>query len=940
MPSPFAVADKVAGLQIDNSLPMKGTHIVGIDARDKGTPDDWVPRHPELIRLTGRHPFNCEPPVALLRQQGFITDTSLHYVRNHGAVPKTTWESHRVLVDGLVNSPTSFSMADITTKFDSIAFPATLMCVGNRRKEMNMVKQSIGFNWGSAALATNYWTGVRLSDVLQACGVKSRKQGARHVWFAGPPGELPKGDDGSYGTSFPLEYVMNEANDVILAYKQNAQLLHPDHGFPIRLIVPGYIGGRMIKWITHIHVSSEPSTNYYHYYDNKILPPHVDADLAMKEGWWLRQDYMLLEYNIQSTIWTPNHNDVLPLNGSTPATYTIKGYALSGGGRPITRVEVSFDNAESWLLGKITHPGYQNDYEKLWTWVFWELEVPVTKLLGSAEMMCRAWDLSTNTQPDKLTWSLMGQGNNCCFRVKIWPTQLADGTFALAFEHPTQAGSTPGGWMTRPNGSTQPPPELMRPVAFSTTTTTTTTTTSQNQNGLQNGVQIHITSAPAASPTPSPAAVPSVPPQPNLLRPSGFVSSQIAGTTSGVPTLTMDEVARHDKESDCWIVVKGNVYDCTPFLSEHPGGAQSIVINAGTDSTEDFEAVHSSRAWEMLDKYLVGPLGGPMPSKYLEGTTIPPPTEPTPSNSNSNRDANSHLNLNSNLNSNSNPSVDPAQQARTPPATTTTTSLEVTLKPKTKVALHLQEKLALSHDVVRLRFALPTPDHILGLPNGQHVLLSATVGGKPVMRAYTPTTADDVRGHVDFVIKVYKPNVHPKFPAGGVFSQHLGSLEVGQTVDFKGPIGHVVYKGRGLFVLDGKVERVAREVGMICGGSGITPMFQVAKAMLADPEDHTRIHLLYANQTEADILLRPDLDRLCKEYPERFQVWYTLDRPPQDWAYSSGFICQDMLEAHMPRSGAEGGSMVLMCGPPPMINFACVPNLQKLGFTEQQYLAF
>ena len=148
----------------------------------RSTPDEWVPRHPSLVRLTGRHPFNCEPPLKDLMGAGFITPSSLHYVRNHGAVPKCSWATHTLTVDGLVDKPTTFTMDDLLA-MPAREIPITLVCAGNRRKEENLTAQTIGFNWGAAGHGCSVWKGVLLRDVLLACGVKGPKEGARHVCF-------------------------------------------------------------------------------------------------------------------------------------------------------------------------------------------------------------------------------------------------------------------------------------------------------------------------------------------------------------------------------------------------------------------------------------------------------------------------------------------------------------------------------------------------------------------------------------------------------------------------------------------------------------------------------------------------------------------------------------------------------------------------------------
>ncbi|MQL41616.1 sulfite oxidase, partial [Escherichia coli] len=107
------------------------------------------------------------------------------YVRNHGPVPRARWDDWTVEVTGLVNRPARFTMDQLTREFPSREFPVTLVCAGNRRKEQNMVKQSIGFNWGAAAVSTSVWKGVPLCSVLKRCGIYKRTQGALHVCFEG-----------------------------------------------------------------------------------------------------------------------------------------------------------------------------------------------------------------------------------------------------------------------------------------------------------------------------------------------------------------------------------------------------------------------------------------------------------------------------------------------------------------------------------------------------------------------------------------------------------------------------------------------------------------------------------------------------------------------------------------------------------------------------------
>jgi len=267
---------------------------------------------------------------------------------------------------------------------------------------------------------------------------------------------------------------------------------------------------------------------------------------------------------------------------------------------------------------------------------------------------------------------------------------------------------------------------------------------------------------------------------------------------------------------------------------------------------------------------------------------------------------------------------------------------KIALNPQQKIPFKLIEKHIISHDTRRFRFALQTPEHVLGLPVGKHMYLSAHIDGKLVIRPYTPVTSDDELGYFDLVIKVYFKNVHPKFPEGGKMSQHLESMEIGDTIDVRGPSGHYTYKGQGVFEVEEnrKEKKIMRckKIGMIAGGTGITPMLQVVNDILKHPEDKTEVSLLFANQTEEDILLREEIEEMVEENPGRLHVWYTLDRAQENWSYSSGFVNEEMIKEHLPKSDEH--SVILMCGPPPMIKFACIPNLEKLGFKPDQYFSF
>ena len=261
--------------------------------------------------------------------------------------------------------------------------------------------------------------------------------------------------------------------------------------------------------------------------------------------------------------------------------------------------------------------------------------------------------------------------------------------------------------------------------------------------------------------------------------------------------------------------------------------------------------------------------------------------------------------------------------------------LTALVDPQNPISVRLIQKDKISHDTRRFRFALPGPEHTLGLPLGKHIYLSGTVGGTLVSRPYTPTSLHDQKGFFELVIKVYFAGVHPKFPDGGKMSQYLEQLSVGDTVNVKGPRGKLTYRGRGVLAITdplGRNERVVTvtRLGMIAGGTGITPMYQIIQAVFRDKSDTTQISLLFANQTEEDILIREELEVFSREYPDRFNLWYTLDRPSDAWGFSKGFVNDEMIRERLPAPG--DATMVLLCGPPPMVEYACRPNLEKVGF--------
>ncbi|KAG7949012.1 hypothetical protein I3843_13G038700 [Carya illinoinensis] len=230
----------------------------------------------------------------------------------------------------------------------------------------------------------------------------------------------------------------------------------------------------------------------------------------------------------------------------------------------------------------------------------------------------------------------------------------------------------------------------------------------------------------------------------------------------------------------------------------------------------------------------------------------------------------------------------------------------------------LVKKTQLSQNTARFRFSLPTPTSVLGLPVGQHIICRGKDNqGEEVTRPYTPITLDSNVGYFELVVKMY-----PK----GKMSHHFRELKEGDYLSVKGPKGRFKYK-----------PGQARAFGMLAGGSGITPMFQLIRAILENPKDKTNVHLMYANVTLDDILLKEELDAFARNFPNRFKVFYVLNQPPVPWNGGVGFITKEMIQTHCPAPAPD--VQILRCGPPAM-NKAMKAHLDALEYTSDMQFEF
>ncbi|KAH9947042.1 hypothetical protein B0H21DRAFT_856810 [Amylocystis lapponica] len=822
-------------------------------AADVQTPDGWIRRNPDLIRLTGKHPFNCEAPVQRLYDAGFITPAHLHFVRNHGAVPRVDADkalSWRIRIHGLVEHECTLSLRDLQDRFEVVTLPVTLVCAGNRRKEQNVLRKSLGFSWGSSGLSTALWTGVYLADVLAS--IRPRR-GAKHVVFEGADTSLP---NGPYGTSQRLSWAVTRERGMLIAWAMNGLPLEPDHGFPVRMIIPGQIGGRSVKWLSNIEVSARESQHYLHFFDNRVLPTYVSPEQARSEkSWWYDPRYLITELNVNSAIAKPDHGETLDVDPAElqesseldRRTYKICGYAYAGGGRRVTRAEISLDDGTSWRLADIEYPEdvYRDaEYrdatygsldltarDTCFCWCLWSTDVAVSALVRSTSITLRAMDEAMNAQPRDMYPNATSMMNNWWFRVAVVKTETG-----VRFEHPAPVGRDTPGWMERMKAAGE---DILRP-AFGA-------------------------AKQEAKPGQGDASVAEVPlTDPEVTR-----------------RITRSELEAQDKQKP-WFVVQGEVYDGTDYLKDHPGGGDSILLVAGDDATDDFMAIHSVDAKLKLRQFHIGTLvDGSRQAVYAESTDDDDDTAPF-------------------------------------------------LRPKAWKQVHLTEMKQVNHDSFLYRFALSSPQQPLGLPVGQHVFarLRRKDTHEIVQRAYTPVSRQDAVGAIEFLVKLYLPCT--QFPAGGKMTTGFHQLQVGDTVELKGPLGSFTWAGPGAAVWKGVPRRV-RHVGLVCGGSGITPILQVLRSILRDAADGTRVWLLDANKSDADILFRDELRELHARHGEdRFALRHTLSVVPEGWAQSHGRITDAMLATHLPPPSPD--ALIMVCGPAGMISDVLQPGLRKLGW--------
>jgi sulfite oxidase len=356
-------------------------------------------KHRDII-VRDRLPFNAESPGSVLAGAE-ITALDAFYSRNHGPFPDIARDEWRLTVDGMVANPLTLTYDELVTLFTAYSVVATLACAGNRRAELLKVRPIPGKDpWAHGAISTAEWRGARLADVLEAAGVPD--DDGLHVAFGAPDVAAEAVPVQSYGSSIPLSKAMSR--EVLLAWEMNSEPLPRVHGGPVRVVVPGYIGARSVKWVAAISVQSGPSDNYFQASDYRMLPPEADPDTAAPgEG------ISLSSLPLNCDILVPGDDEVIPAG-----PLRISGWALAGDGRGIGRVDVSLDGGHTWRQADL-QPAISQ-----WAWRLWSLTVDARP--GPISVTARAWDETGVTQPESPAhlWNPRGYGNNAWAHVKAF----------------------------------------------------------------------------------------------------------------------------------------------------------------------------------------------------------------------------------------------------------------------------------------------------------------------------------------------------------------------------------------------------------------------------------------------------------------------------------------------------------------------------------------
>ena len=353
-------------------------------------------KHPELI-VHGAHPLNAEPPLPKLRHS-YLTPQDLLYVRSHGDLPRLDGAAHRVSVGGRVAREVSLSLADVRA-MPPRTVRAVMQCAGNRRADMRAVRPVKGDPWAAGAIGCADWTGTPLAAVLEAAGAETGDR--LHVAFTGADTCQPSDGGAPYGVSLPMGKALHP--DTLVAYAMNGEPLAAEHGFPLRIVAPGWAGVRSPKWLSAITVQDRPSEAHQQAGDYKLYPSEMRPETED-----LARGLTINAMPLNSAVTEPAAGVALKAG-----RLVVKGYAVATD-RAIIRVDLSGDGGRTWSQAEIEDHGSSR-----WGWTFWHgaLDLPP----GEHEICARAWDAAGQTQPalPDDTWNFKGYLSAAWHRVRV-----------------------------------------------------------------------------------------------------------------------------------------------------------------------------------------------------------------------------------------------------------------------------------------------------------------------------------------------------------------------------------------------------------------------------------------------------------------------------------------------------------------------------------------
>jgi sulfite oxidase len=333
-----------------------------------------------------------------IRQDDLITSTDCFFTRSHASTPTVDPAAWRLEVDGLVEQPMRLSLDELAT-FPRREVPATLVCAGLRRDEFLSIGPLPGeLPWGPEPISTGRWGGVPLAEVLGQAAVKPA---GRFVEFVGLDCVERHGHRFGFGGSIDLEKALSP--DVLLATELNGAPLPPAHGFPLRALVPGWIGARSVKWLGRVAVTDKPSENYF---QSKAY--RVAREVNHRDPRDVSAGTALSEVPLNAVILQPTRDQVVPVG-----RVLVRGWAMGAGGRPLASVEVSPNAGSEWVPARLTVPG------AAWTWSLWEATLDLKR--GRHMLTVRASDSSGVKQPAAVAeaWNVKGYANNVWHRVPV-----------------------------------------------------------------------------------------------------------------------------------------------------------------------------------------------------------------------------------------------------------------------------------------------------------------------------------------------------------------------------------------------------------------------------------------------------------------------------------------------------------------------------------------